>query len=254
MTMAVHPTRALVVVAGANAASWLLATEGLRQVRGTLTLDSAVTAGIVFMGAAASAALGLLSLGAFVEGLLGWRPRAALALPLPLRRFVITSVATAVVASAAVPAHADEVYPGWAAPLSPSAGPTLYATSPEPSPSPVVTKGAQLAPAASEQAAPRSDTQPGPEPPALPEPREEVVELHAESSAPALGEDGDLHVVVRGDSLWKIATQELGPGATDAAIAEAWPAIYEANRDTIGEDPGLILPGQRLTIPHEVAR
>ena len=32
-------------------------------------------------------------------------------------------------------------------------------------------------------------------------------------------------------------------------IARAWPVIYQANLDTIGDDPGLILPGQHLTIP-----
>ncbi|MGW7683576.1 LysM peptidoglycan-binding domain-containing protein [Kribbella sp. NPDC054772] len=59
-----------------------------------------------------------------------------------------------------------------------------------------------------------------------------------------------VRVVVReGDSLWSIAARELGPGATDAAIAARWPAWYAANRHVIGDDPGLILPGQVLRIP-----
>ena len=37
-------------------------------------------------------------------------------------------------------------------------------------------------------------------------------------------------VVRRGDSLWAIAARHLGPDASDAEIARAWPAWFEANR------------------------
>ena len=60
------------------------------------------------------------------------------------------------------------------------------------------------------------------------------------------------HVVERGESLWRIAADLLGPDASDADIARAWPLIYQANRATIGDDPGLILPGQELAIPQGV--
>ncbi|GAA4408485.1 hypothetical protein GCM10023168_25970 [Fodinibacter luteus] len=56
-------------------------------------------------------------------------------------------------------------------------------------------------------------------------------------------------VVTRGDSLWSIASRHLGPGATDAEVAEAWPAWFEANRHVIGADPDLLLPGQVLRAP-----
>jgi nucleoid-associated protein YgaU len=56
-------------------------------------------------------------------------------------------------------------------------------------------------------------------------------------------------VVHRGDSLWSIAARGLGPDATDAEVAEAWPHWYAANRDVIGPDPDLILPGQVLRAP-----
>lgn len=59
--------------------------------------------------------------------------------------------------------------------------------------------------------------------------------------------------VVRGDTLWGIAARHLPAGATDAQIAAAWPAWYAANAATIGPDAGLILPGQVLTVPAEVA-
>lgn len=56
-------------------------------------------------------------------------------------------------------------------------------------------------------------------------------------------------VVVAGDSLWSIAARHLGPGSDDAEVAAAWPRWWEANRATIGEDPHLLLPGQRLVVP-----
>ena len=49
------------------------------------------------------------------------------------------------------------------------------------------------------------------------------------------------YTVERGDSLWKIAKEQLGGGTR-------WSEIYEANRDTI-RDPGMIHIGQVLTIP-----
>ena len=58
------------------------------------------------------------------------------------------------------------------------------------------------------------------------------------------------HVVVRrGDTLWDIAARALGPDASVANIAASWPGWYAANRSSIGPDPDLILPGQRLRPP-----
>jgi hypothetical protein len=57
------------------------------------------------------------------------------------------------------------------------------------------------------------------------------------------------HVVKPGDSLWSIAAAELGPDATDDTIAGRWPQWYAANRQLIGPDPNLILPGQVLNPP-----
>lgn len=58
------------------------------------------------------------------------------------------------------------------------------------------------------------------------------------------------HVVRPGDSLWAIAAQHLGPGASDAAIAAAWPRWYDANRAVIGSNPSLLLVGTLLRVPH----
>jgi nucleoid-associated protein YgaU len=52
---------------------------------------------------------------------------------------------------------------------------------------------------------------------------------------------GTTYVVVKGDSLSKIAKREYGD-------ANKWRTIYEANKDLI-KDPDLIYPGQELTIP-----
>ncbi len=57
------------------------------------------------------------------------------------------------------------------------------------------------------------------------------------------------YVVQPGDSLWRITEALLGADASTAHVAEAWPQLYEANRDSIGGDPSLIHPGLALTIP-----
>lgn len=73
-------------------------------------------------------------------------------------------------------------------------------------------------------------------------------------AAPALRDQGSPPVVVRrGDTLWSIAARHLGPGATDAEIAEQWPRWWQANRGRIGDDPDLLLPGQVLVAPAEGA-
>lgn len=50
-----------------------------------------------------------------------------------------------------------------------------------------------------------------------------------------------IYVVKSGDSLSKIAKNEYGN-------ANAWKAIFEANRDIL-KDPDKIQPGQKLKIP-----
>lgn len=63
----------------------------------------------------------------------------------------------------------------------------------------------------------------------------------------------DRHVVVRGDCLWDIAAGRLRgatgrqPGAAD--VAGAVTAWWSQNRQVIGGDPDLLLPGQVLTPP-----
>ncbi|MCD4525360.1 LysM peptidoglycan-binding domain-containing protein [Nocardioides sp. cx-173] len=56
-------------------------------------------------------------------------------------------------------------------------------------------------------------------------------------------------VVAPGDSLWSIAAHRLGPAATDADTAAYCRRLHALNRSTIGPDPDLIRPGQRLVLP-----
>ncbi len=56
--------------------------------------------------------------------------------------------------------------------------------------------------------------------------------------------DTKQYTVVKGDCLWCIASKSeyYGKGA-------AWPAIWRANQDVIGNNPDLIYPNQVYTIP-----
>jgi len=58
------------------------------------------------------------------------------------------------------------------------------------------------------------------------------------------GPKQDIYTVQSGDSLSKIAQKHYGN-------ASAWTRIYQANKSTIGDNPDLIRPGQRLTIPRD---
>ena len=56
-------------------------------------------------------------------------------------------------------------------------------------------------------------------------------------------------VLVRpGDSLWSLAAARLPAGADGVSVTVAWRRLYAVNRATIGPDPDLLLPGQRLAL------
>ena len=56
-------------------------------------------------------------------------------------------------------------------------------------------------------------------------------------------------VVLRGDTLWSIAARHLGHAASEADIQVEWHRWLDANRDVIGDNADLILPGQLLSPP-----
>lgn len=239
MTMRVLPTRAASLASACAAVGWWLASAGAAQAAAAPSLDSLVTAAVLLGGAGAAIGVGLLTLAALSQSLLGWRPRAAGALPAPLRRFLVGGVAAAVVAGVAAPAGAEEAYPGWA-PAVPTVEASAESSAEPVVDGPVVDGPVVDAPVVDRAAVATAEAE---------MPQAETPETETpEAETPA----ASIHVVVRGESLWRIAAELLEPSAPDAAIARAWPLIYQANRSVIGDDPSLILPGQELTIPSEV--
>jgi len=49
--------------------------------------------------------------------------------------------------------------------------------------------------------------------------------------------------------LWTLTRQALGNQASPQRIDQVWPALYAANRGTIGGNPNLIYSGQVLVWP-----
>lgn len=54
--------------------------------------------------------------------------------------------------------------------------------------------------------------------------------------------EGSEYTVQKADSLWKIAVRSYGDGY-------AWTRIYDANKETVGSNPGVIEEGMVLAIP-----
>ncbi|MFF3765482.1 transglycosylase family protein [Streptomyces sp. NPDC001922] len=72
-------------------------------------------------------------------------------------------------------------------------------------------------------------------------PAESAPKPQGEQGKPAERKAGTRsYTVVRGDTLYKIATTHDVKGG--------WHRVYESNRDVVGGDPDLILPGQKLTL------
>jgi hypothetical protein len=76
-----------------------------------------------------------------------------------------------------------------------------------------------------------------------------------EPASPAADESGpppelgkDTHAVRRGESLWTIASDLLGDGATASEIAAESNRIYSLNRDRIGDDPNMLIAGTVLRL------
>ncbi|WP_049568532.1 transglycosylase family protein [Streptomyces sp. SBT349] len=94
-------------------------------------------------------------------------------------------------------------------------------------------------------APPRISPERAPEPAAEPEAAPEAASEPRAQQAAAPGtrpgeRSGDLYEVISGDTLSGIArSNEVGGG---------WQSLYELNRATVGGDPDLIFPGQRLAL------
>lgn len=75
---------------------------------------------------------------------------------------------------------------------------------------------------------------------------EELSEEMTDADAGEESDEQDIHgadsyVVEPGDSLWSIAGEKFGDGTR-------WIELYDANRQVIGENPNLILPGMELNL------
>jgi hypothetical protein len=92
---------------------------------------------------------------------------------------------------------------------------------------------------------------------ALPEMAEAQQEAYGDSTqADQNNEKGNIEgaaqrlvVVEPGDSLWSITQERLGQGASPQQILNEVERTFELNRDLLGDEPDLMLPGQELSLP-----
>lgn len=96
-------------------------------------------------------------------------------------------------------------------------------------------------------------TAPGLDWPAAPGGQDAVETSVQGAPLPAGDAAPEVVVVQPGDTLWELAEQHLaerdGAAPSDAGTAAAWPAWWQANREAVGDDPDLLLPGTPLTPP-----
>jgi hypothetical protein len=94
---------------------------------------------------------------------------------------------------------------------------------------------------------------PAPAPPAAaPVETTATVQPVAEVASPASNDrvrpGQSSHTVQPGESLWTIASDLLGTGATDAQIAAETKRLYRLNRARIGDDPNMLITGTVLRL------
>ncbi len=244
-------------------AAWSLAEVARAQaalVGPAWRIEEAVTLVAAGAGAALAASLTLYSLVALVAALArssSWEPRLVPFAPPAWRRITATALGLGLSASLAAPA--------WSVPADDEGGtlatPVSIAWAPsEPS-------GLQDGPDSTDPDSTGADAvqdvslallPSSPLVPAVTTPSSETTASAAGWDAPVAPDTADTpakstYTVRRGDNLWDITRSLLGADAGNAAVAAAWPALYEANRDLVGEDPGLIHAGQVLTIPGSLA-
>lgn len=77
----------------------------------------------------------------------------------------------------------------------------------------------------------------------------------ASGASSAAAGDSRTHLVVSGDSLWRIARDALiahwGRTPSDAEVVPYWRQVIESNQVNLADpqDPDLIFPGQELIVP-----
>lgn len=246
--------RALAAATAAGASAVGLARLAARAVTDLPAPDALVGAVVLALGALAAAALtagcAMLAATACATALgRRWTRTEALAtrlVPLVLRRTLTVGLGAGLTLGMATTALADEIDVGWAI----TSGSTTQADA---------VPTADVAPTASGHA---SAGHPGiPTAPAFAVPPTAMATPTPAATpdagpTPAGGPTGQgparTVTVQAGDSLWRITAGLLPAGSDDARIAATWPLVYAANRDVVGPDPGLVHPGDVLTVPAEV--
>ncbi|MER7486799.1 transglycosylase family protein [Streptomyces sp. NPDC126497] len=76
--------------------------------------------------------------------------------------------------------------------------------------------------------------------------RSSVADVAPQTTPQSRAGRAEMYTVVRGDTLSGIAS--------DQRVGGGWRKLYAANRSTVGGDPDLILPGQRLALPDGTAK
>jgi nucleoid-associated protein YgaU len=106
--------------------------------------------------------------------------------------------------------------------------------------------GTAAAPTATPASAPANSPVPSPSRPPLASPAASPSAVPAVFGSPSVaaspGVGGDSYEIQSGDTLATIAQQFYGD-------ASQWRRIYDANKDTIGDDPDKLKLGTKLTIP-----
>jgi len=252
--------RLLVLPAGlaASVALTLLLVVRLRSVTdvamSTLRVEQAVEIGVVAVGAALTGWLASSMVIATVCAVAralggGWSAGERLVqrcAPALVRRTLVLALGAGISLSLGGVAHASGADLGWA-PTTPAASAHVPHGAAESAPAP----GAADARAHADAPATTADATSGsPVSPIASPATPQAATPPVDPAEPAPGSPEPRQVTVRpGDSLWALAAADLGPEASDAEIAAAWPRWYAANTATIGSDPEVILPGQTLDVP-----
>lgn len=241
--------RGLAATLGLAAMATTLARLGAGVATGAPAPDAVVGAVVIAVGALAAAGLaagcGILTATA-VAARLGhsWSRTEAVALrmvPVVLRRALAVGIGAGMAVGLGTASVADEVDVGWQV----TSDVTSHATS--------TGSGTGLSMGTSAAAEGfRGHVDPPGQTDVVPTAAHAAVEALASVEAPAAETPAPPTPTIRvqpGDSLWTITAALLPAAATEADIAAAWPTLYAANHDAIGPDPGLIHPGDVLTVP-----
>jgi nucleoid-associated protein YgaU len=236
---AAAPLGAVALLAGVGGSSATEALAAWTALGGPAPLDvgTAVVAGAATAAAAVALWLALGTLASTLALLAGRRRRPAL-VPAAVHRGTALLLGVSLAAGAGAAAAAP--------PMSPPVTPVTSA--PAAAPAPVTDLDPAWTQATQPVAVPDVGWRPAP-PPAPPRTVDEPIDPVLLTGRHHPPDDRHLVTVRRGDTLWDLAARGLGPDAADAEVAAEWPRWYAANRDVVGADPDLLLPGQQLVPP-----